>query len=689
MVADINGTTTADVTNLINVNGTLYFAAYTTRTGSRCGRATGRRRDGDGHQPDTGARTSRELRGDGHDALLHGPRGGHVGAADVRRAPTITWASPGGHHLRHGAVRHPARRHRQRARDLRLHARRGHGASARATRPSRSPSPPPTPPTTPRRPTRPRSAWRRPRRRSPGPPRRRSPTARRCRRAQLDATASVPGTFTYTPAAGTVLGAGTPDPLRHLHPHRHHRLRDGDRRPRPINVAQATPTITWATPAAITYGTALSAPPSSTPPPRPRDLHLHARRRHRPGRRAATRPCRSPSPPPTPPTTPAPPARPRSSSTQATPTITWAPRPHHLRHARCRATQLDATASVARDLHLHARRRHRPGRGHRQTLSVTFTPTDTTDYTTATGDDHDRRHQATPTITWAHSRGDHLRHGALARPSSTPPPACPGPSPTRRPPAPSSARAPDPLGHLHAHRHHRLHDRHRHDDDHVAQATPTITWATPAAIAYGTALSAPSSTPPPASRGPSPTRPPPAPSCRRHRPDALRHLHAHRHHRLHQCLGDDDHQCSGRDRLLRQAGHDDARQLDRGLWQPGQRRDQQRVQPAVVRLDHARRHVELHVAEHDRPAGDRRMPSARAASPPAGTRRPASPWTSTSPTASSTCCPSTRWTSTAGPERADPDPRATSGRCWTPRRSRRSAAGCTCSGRSAATSWSR
>jgi trimeric autotransporter adhesin len=33
MVADINGTTTADVTNITNVGGTAYFAAYTTKSG--------------------------------------------------------------------------------------------------------------------------------------------------------------------------------------------------------------------------------------------------------------------------------------------------------------------------------------------------------------------------------------------------------------------------------------------------------------------------------------------------------------------------------------------------------------------------------------------------------------------------------------------------------------------------------
>ena len=76
---------------------------------------------------------------------------------------------------------------------------------------------------------------------------------------QLDATASVPGTFTYTPAAGTVLGAGTqtlssPSP-RPTPP----TTRPPARRVTLTVNTKATPTITWATPAAITYGTALSA----------------------------------------------------------------------------------------------------------------------------------------------------------------------------------------------------------------------------------------------------------------------------------------------------------------------------------------------------------------------------------------------------------------------------------------------
>ena len=80
-----------------------------------------------------------------------------------------------------------------------------------------------------------------------------------------------------------------------------------------LTVSRATPVITWANPATITYGTPLWGPTSSTPrPPCP------AASATRPPRgpswpRAATRRSRSTSPPPTRPTTPRP--RPRCGST--------------------------------------------------------------------------------------------------------------------------------------------------------------------------------------------------------------------------------------------------------------------------------------------------------------------------------------------------------------------------------------
>ncbi|MFZ1159869.1 MAG: hypothetical protein WAO10_18940 [Candidatus Sulfotelmatobacter sp.] len=75
---------------------------------------------------------------------------------------------------------------------------------------------------------------------------------------QLDATASVAGAFTYTPAAGILLTAGTHTLSVTFTP-----TDSADYTTATATVLlvvnQAAPTISWATPAPITYGTALSA----------------------------------------------------------------------------------------------------------------------------------------------------------------------------------------------------------------------------------------------------------------------------------------------------------------------------------------------------------------------------------------------------------------------------------------------
>ena len=135
---------------------------------------------------------------------------------------------------------------------------------------------------------------------------------------QLDATASVPGTFTYTPAAGTVLSAGTQTLSVTFTPTD---TTDYNAAPPTVQLLVAGhPDVTWPTPGAITYGTALSG------------------------------------------------------------------------------TQLDATASVAGTF-VYPRPPARPRR-RTQTLSVTFTPTDTTDYNTATKTVQLVVNTATPTVTW-------------------------------------------------------------------------------------------------------------------------------------------------------------------------------------------------------------------------------------------------------------------------------------------------
>ena len=74
---------------------------------------------------------------------------------------------------------------------------------------------------------------------------------------QLNATASVAGTFTYTPAAGTVLKAGTQTLSAVFTPT--DRTYSAATATVQLTVSQATPTITWAALAPIATGTALSA----------------------------------------------------------------------------------------------------------------------------------------------------------------------------------------------------------------------------------------------------------------------------------------------------------------------------------------------------------------------------------------------------------------------------------------------
>jgi hypothetical protein len=76
--------------------------------------------------------------------------------------------------------------------------------------------------------------------------------------AQLGATASVPGTFSYSPAAGTVLDAGTHTLTATFTPTDAANFTTGSMSAT-VSVTKATPSVTWANPDAIVHGTALSA----------------------------------------------------------------------------------------------------------------------------------------------------------------------------------------------------------------------------------------------------------------------------------------------------------------------------------------------------------------------------------------------------------------------------------------------
>jgi hypothetical protein len=226
---------------------------------------------------------------------------------------------------------------------------------------------------------------------------------------QLDATASVPGTFDYTPALGTVLHAGTDQTLTVLFLPTDSTDYSTVSGTATINVDPVTPTITWANPADITYGTALSAtqldatasvPGTFTYTPDAGTV-LTA------GTDQTLSVAFTPSDA-TDYTTASDTAA--VNVDPATPTIAW-PNPADIIYGTAlSATQLDAAASstvggtkgsVAGTFTYTPDAGTVLTAGTGQTLSVTFTPTDTTDYTTASSTTTIDVDKVAPTITWA------------------------------------------------------------------------------------------------------------------------------------------------------------------------------------------------------------------------------------------------------------------------------------------------
>ena len=193
---------------------------------------------------------------------------------------------------------------------------------------------------------------------------------------QLNATASVPGTFTYTPASGSVPAAGT-DTLSVTFIPTNTTDYNSITQTVQIVIGQATPTITWATPGAITYGTALSALQlNATSPVVGTFAYTPA---------AGTVPTAgtavlSVTFTPTDSTDYAPVTKTVNLTVnKAAPVVTWTPPTAITYGTALSGAQLDATASVPGSFAYTPAAGSVPTAG-TQTLSVTFTPTDTTDY---------------------------------------------------------------------------------------------------------------------------------------------------------------------------------------------------------------------------------------------------------------------------------------------------------------------
>ena len=316
---------------------------------------------------------------------------------------------------------------------------------------------------------------------------------------QLDATTSIPGTFAYAPGEGMVLPAGA-DPLSVTFTPSDPSTAGFQAATATVTlqVNPATPVITWATPAAIVYGTALSATQldaaatfdggtvtgSFTYLPAlgavltagPHSLSVTFTPT---GLGAANYTTAT--------------ASVTIDVTQGAPTITWA-KPAAITYGTAlSATQLDATAAFNAAT-VPGTFTYSPAAGAilpvgTQTLSVTFTPNDATDYLSVTATTTIAVNQATPIITWptpaAIAYGTALGATQLDATASVPgtfvyaPVA--GTVLTVGPHTLNVTFTPaDATDYVTAQGSTTLV---------VTQATPILTWPTPAAIAYGAALS--------------------------------------------------------------------------------------------------------------------------------------------------------------------------------------------------------
>ncbi len=214
---------------------------------------------------------------------------------------------------------------------------------------------------------------------------------------QLDASSTVAGTFAYTPAAGTVLKAGSQTLSVTFTPtdatdYSTAKATVG------LTVNQAAPAITWPAPSAIVYGTALSATQldaSST---------VAGTFAYTPAAGTVLKAGSQTLSVTFTPTDAADYSTAKATVgltvNQAAPAVTWAAPSAIVYGTALSATQLDASSTVAGTF------AYTPAAGTvlkagSQTLSVTFTPTDATDYSTAKATVGLTVNQAAPAITWA------------------------------------------------------------------------------------------------------------------------------------------------------------------------------------------------------------------------------------------------------------------------------------------------
>jgi hypothetical protein len=303
---------------------------------------------------------------------------------------------------------------------------------------------------------------------------------------QLDATASIPGTFAYFPNFGAVLGFG-PQTLHVTFTPTDTTDYTTATQTVTLVVNQGTPAITWATPSAITYGTALSATQlDATASVAGSFSYSPAAGTVLTGGTQTLTVIFTPTD--TTDYTTAP-GQVSLVVNKATPAITWATPAPAFYGNPLNGSVLDATANTPGTFV------YNPPAGPplpvgNHLLTVSFTPTDTVDYTTATDSVNYQIFQAGTSISWSTpapiSYGTALGGTQLDAIAS----------------APGTLSYSPAAGTVLAAGSHTLQVTLTPTDNVdfssrtvsvtlvVNQATPVITWAAPASITYGTALSA-------------------------------------------------------------------------------------------------------------------------------------------------------------------------------------------------------
>ena len=227
---------------------------------------------------------------------------------------------------------------------------------------------------------------------------------------QLNATADVPGSFVYSPAAGTVLDAGARQLAVTFTPTDQTNYYD---LPKAVSltVTQVTPTLTWAAPSPLSYGTPLPASALAATAASPVtqasvsgtfEYSVAANAILDVGTQTVTVTFH-----PTNTTNFLTATRTVSIEvSRATPTITW-PAPASITYlTSLSATQLNATATAPGfGTTLQGQFAYAPAAGSvlsagAHTLSVTFTPADTTHYVAAQLQRSIEVTRATPVVTW-------------------------------------------------------------------------------------------------------------------------------------------------------------------------------------------------------------------------------------------------------------------------------------------------